>query len=346
MDADLQEAIDFHRAIVTEGGRALVGYDKEKTLANVVLMSEIPTTYDRDERRQVNAGNLLLRGVPGVGKTFFGVILAAISGARFARLQGRSDLQPTEVVGFQMINPATGELVTEVGPLASAEVILLDEINRIPLKSQSAFLEGLQDRSVTIGKETYELPAFSFAIATMNPVELGQGTFPLSEAATDRFAMMVTIGYLPAAQEQKLVSFDFKKVRLDALMTKDRVIELRSLISGRVFLHDALGKYIRRLVSASRPYNAETEWFTHSPSALVEEYVELGGSPRATICWGRLAKVWALIAHERSEVYPEDIQELARNVLGHRVWLAPHAASQSIRVEAVIDDIIERVPIP
>ena len=130
------------------------------------------------------------------------------------------------------------------------------------------------------------------------------------------------------------------------LSVKDRVIELRSLISERVFLHDALGKYIRRLVSASRPYNAETEWFTHSPAALVEEYVELGGSPRATICWGRLAKVWALIAHERSEVYPEDIQELARYVLGHRVWLAPHAASQDIRVEAVIDDIIERVPIP
>jgi MoxR-like ATPase len=346
MDADLQEAIDFHRTVVAEGGRALVGYDKEKTLANVVLMAEIPTTYDRDEQRQVNAGNLLLRGVPGVGKTFFGVILAAISGARFARLQGRADLQPTEVVGFQMVNPATGELVTEIGPLASAEVILLDEINRIPLKSQSAFLEGLQDRSVTIGKETYELPAFSFAIATMNPVELGQGTFPLSEAATDRFAMMVTIGYLPPEQEQKLVSFDFKRVRLDALMTKDRVIELRSQISERVFLHDALGKYIRRLVSASRPYNAETEWFTHSPSALVEEYVELGGSPRATICWGRLAKVWALIAHQRSEVFPEDIQELARYVLGHRVWLAPHAASQSIRVEAVIDDIIERVPIP
>jgi len=346
MDADLQEAIDFHRTVVAEGGRALVGYEKEKTLANVVLMAEIPTTYDRDERRQVNAGNLLLRGVPGVGKTFFGVILAAISGARFARLQGRADLQPTEVVGFQMVNPSTGELVTEVGPLASAEVVLLDEINRIPLKSQSAFLEGLQDRSVTIGKETYELPAFSFAIATMNPVELGQGTFPLSEAATDRFAMMVTIGYLPPEQEQKLVSFDFKRVRLDALMTKDRVIELRSVISERVFLHDALGKYIRRLVSASRPYNAETEWFTHSPSALVEEYVELGGSPRATICWGRLAKVWALIAHQRSEVYPEDIQELARYVLGHRVWLAPHAASQSIRVEAVIDDIIERVPIP
>ena len=90
---------------------------------NIVLLSEIPTTYDKDEKRQVNAGNLLLRGVPGVGKTFFGVILAAISDAKFARLQGRADLQPTEVVGFQMINPSTGELVTEFGPMASAEVI-------------------------------------------------------------------------------------------------------------------------------------------------------------------------------------------------------------------------------
>src|SRR5262245_55506118 len=154
----LQEAIDFHRAVLAEGAKALVGYDTAKALANVVLLSEIPTTYDKRSERQVNAGNLLLRGVPGVGKTFFGVILSAISDAKFARLQGRADLQPTEVVGFQMIHPVTGELITEFGPLASAEVILLDEINRIPLKSQSAFLEGLQDRTVTVGKTTYELP--------------------------------------------------------------------------------------------------------------------------------------------------------------------------------------------
>lgn len=346
MDAELQEAIDFHKTIVAEGGKALVGYETEKALANMVLLSEIPTTYDQKEQRQVNAGNLLLRGVPGVGKTFFGVILAAISGAKFARLQGRADLQPTEVVGFQMINPATGEFTTELGPLASAEVILLDEINRIPLKSQSAFLEGLQDRSVTLGKTTYQLPDFSFAIATMNPIELGQGTFPLSEAATDRFAIMVTIGYLPPDQEEQLVDFDFKKVQLVNLMSKDRVIELRSVISERVFLHDALGKYIRRLVSASRPYNAETEWLEHSPSALVEEFVELGGSPRATICWGRLVKVWALITHGRSEVYPDDIQELAKYVLGHRLWLAPQASAQQLSVETIINDIIAQVPIP
>ena len=346
MQTDLQDAIDFHDAIVAEGGKALVGYEREKALANMVLLAEIPTTYDQEEQRQVNAGNLLLRGVPGVGKTFFGVILAAISGARFARLQGRADLQPTEVVGFQMINPATGAFITEFGPLASAEVILLDEINRIPLKSQSAFLEALQDRSITVGKETYQLPTFSFAIATMNPIELGQGTFPLSEAATDRFAIMVNIGYLPPDEEQKLVTFDFKKVQLNGLMSKERVLELRSRIGEQVFLHDALGKYIRRLVSASRPYSPETDWLQHSPSRLVEEYVELGGSPRATICWGRLAKVWALLSGRRDEVYPEDIQELAPYILGHRIWLAPHATSRSIRVNTVIDEILATVPIP
>jgi MoxR-like ATPase len=245
-----------------------------------------------------------------------------------------------------MINPATGEFITEFGPLASAEIILLDEINRIPLKSQSAFLEGLQDRTVTVGKTTYELAPFSFAIATMNPVELGQGTFPLSEAATDRFAIMINIPYLPPEEEEKLVSFDFKRVRLKPLVKKERIIELRGVITREVFLHESLAKYIRRLVVATRPYNAESDWLQRSPSELVEKCVDLGASPRATIAWGRLVKVWALLMHERSEVYPEDVQELSRYILSHRVWLGPHAASHGVTVEAVIDDIIDRVPVP
>ena len=346
MHPELEEAINLHEAIIAEASKALVGYDTEKALANVVLLSEIPTTYDKKQNRQVNAGNLLIRGVPGIGKTFFGVILAAISNAKFARLQGRADLQPTEVVGFQMINPATGQLITEFGPLATAEVILLDEINRIPLKSQSAFLEGLQDRTVTVGKTTYELPAFSFAIATMNPVELGQGTFPLSEAATDRFAIIVNVAYLPPEEEEKLVNFDFKQVTLRPLMPKERIIELRSTITREVFLHDALAKYIRRLVGATRPYNAETEWHYRSPSELVEKCVDLGASPRATICWGRLVKVWSLLQRRRAEVYPEDVQDLAKYVLGHRIWLGPHAASHGVTVDMVINEIIDRVPVP
>ncbi len=346
MHPDLEQAIGFHESIVAEGGKALVGYDTAKALANVVLMSEIPTSYDKKEQRQVNAGNLLLRGVPGVGKTFFGVILAAISNAKFVRIQGRADLQPTEVVGFQMINPATGELMTEFGPLAEAEVILLDEINRIPLKSQSAFLEALQDRTVTVGKTTFELPAFSFAIATMNPVELGQGTFPLSEAATDRFAIMVNIGYLPPEEEAKLVHFDFKSVRLNELMSKERIIQLRSSITEHVFMHEKLGMYIQRLVAATRPYNPDTDWHVHSPSELVEHGVDLGASPRAIICWGRLAKVWALLVRKRTEVYPEDIQDLAVYILGHRLWLGPHAASHGLTTDSVIADVIERVAVP
>ena len=346
MHPELQEAIDFHKAVLAEAAKALVGYDTAKAVANIVLLSEIPTTYDKRTERQVNAGNLLLRGVPGVGKTFFGVILSAISDAKFARIQGRADLQPTEVVGFQMINPSTGQLVTEFGPMASAEVILLDEINRIPLKSQSAFLEALQDRTITVGKSTYDLPSFSFAIATMNPVELGQGTFPLSEAATDRFAVMVNIGYLPPEDEEKLVSFDFKQVRLNPLLSKNRIIELRSRINEQVFLHELLGRYIQRLVAATRPHNPDTDSHRHSPSELVERGVDLGASPRAIICWSRIAKVWALLQRERAEVFPEDIQELAPFILSHRIWLGPHAASHGLTVDTVIKDILERVAIP
>jgi MoxR-like ATPase len=309
MRADLQEAIDFHVAVLAEGSKALVGYDTAKAVANIVLL------------------------------------LSAISNAKFARLQGRADLQPTEVVGFQMINPSTGQLVTEFGPLASAEVILLDEINRIPLKSQSAFLEALQDRTITVGKSTYDLPAFSFAIATMNPVELGQGTFPLSEAATDRFAAMVNIGYLPAEEEEKLVNFDFKH-RLNPLLSKERIIQLRSVINQHVFLHERLGRYIQRLVAATRPHNPDTDSHQHSPSELVERGVDLGASPRAIICWSRLAKVWALLQGRREEVFPEDIQFLAPFVLGHRIWLGPHAAAHGLTAEAVIRDVITQVPIP
>jgi MoxR-like ATPase len=168
----------------------------------------------------------------------------------------------------------------------------------------------------------------------------------LSEAATDRFAVMINIGYLPPEEEEKLVSFDFKRVRLNPLMSKERIIELRAAINEQVFLHERLGKYIQRLVAATRPYNPDTDWLVRSPSDLVERGVDLGASPRAIICWGRIAKVWAILQRRRTEVYPEDIQELAPFILSHRIWLGPHAASHGLTTEAVIDDIIERVPIP
>jgi MoxR-like ATPase len=157
---------------------------------------------------------------------------------------------------------------------------------------------------------------------------------------------MINIAYLDPHEEEKLVAFDFKQVRLRPLVAKERIIELRASITREVFLHEALAKYIRRLVGATRPYNDETEWHHRSPSRLVEQCVDLGASPRATICWGRLVKVWALLLHKREEVYPEDVQDLARYVLGHRIWLGPHASSHGVSVEMVIDDIITSVPVP
>ncbi|MFP5378765.1 MAG: acyl-CoA dehydrogenase family protein, partial [Vicinamibacteria bacterium] len=120
----------------------------------------------------------------------------------------------------------------------------------------------------------------------------------------------------------------------------------RNIIGERVFLHERLATYIQRLVAATRPYNPDTDWRHHSPSPLVERGVDLGASPRAIICWGRLAKVWALLQCHRTEVYPEDIQDLAPYVLGHRIWLGPHAASHGMTVDSVIHDVVHRVPIP
>jgi MoxR-like ATPase len=157
---------------------------------------------------------------------------------------------------------------------------------------------------------------------------------------------MVNIGYLPPEEEAKLVNFDFKRVRLNVLMTKERIIALRGRINEQVFLHERLAVYIQRLVAATRPYNPDTDWLIRSPSELVEHGVDLGASPRAIICWGRLAKVWALLVRRRTEVYPEDIQELAPYILGHRIWLGPHAASHGLTAESVIKDVITRVGIP
>jgi MoxR-like ATPase len=157
---------------------------------------------------------------------------------------------------------------------------------------------------------------------------------------------MVNIGYLPPEEERRLVNFDFKQVRLNALMTKERIVQLRAAITERVFLHERLAEYIQRLVAATRPYNAEIDWRVHSPSELVERGVDLGASPRALIVWGRLAKVWALLARRRDVVYPEDLHDLAPYVLGHRIWLGPHAASHGLTTDAVIADIIDRTPIP
>ena len=178
------------------------------------------------------------------------------------------------------------------------------------------------------------MPTFSFAIATMNPVELGQGTFPLSEAATDRFAIMINIGYLPPRKKKKLVHFDFKRVRLNALMTKERIIELRGAINEQVFLHERLAGYIQQLVAATRPYNPDTDWHI----ALAVGAGRARRRPRrfaarassAGHAWPRSGRCSCASAPRSTGGHPGS---RARTCCGHRIWLGPHAASHGLTTD-------------
>jgi len=323
-----------------------VGLDAVKEKTFIAFMSEIPTTLSAKKNRRVNAGLVWYRGVPGVGKTYMALILAKTTETQFARIQGRADLTPGDIVGVEIFNPKTGEWEKRPGPVVRANILLLDEGNRISPKSQSAFLEVNQDRTVTLGDYTFELPEFYFAVMTTNPVETGEGTFPLSVANADRFTFLIDVGYLSPDEERQLVDFDIKAVDVLPIVKPERIIALRSAIATRVALHPSLKKYIRRIVRATRPYNPDIHWYERSPSPLVEEFVELGASPRATIAWGPTSRVRALFVRGDDKVLPEDIQALAKNILSHRINLKSRARKAGVTVEDVIQEIIERVPIP
>ncbi len=346
LNPDLQQAMALYRALKAEADKGVVGLDavKEKTL--IAFMSEIPTTLGAAPERRVNAGLVWYQGVPGVGKTYMALVLAKTTDSTFARIQGRADLTPGDIVGVEIFNPKTSEWEKRPGPMVRANILLLDEGNRIAPKSQSAFLEVNQDRTVTLGDYTFHLPEFYFAVMTTNPVETGEGTFPLSAANADRFTFLIDVGYLSPEEERKLVDFDIKAVDIKPLVKPERIIELRSAIAKGITLHPLLKKYIRRLVRATRAYNADIHWDERSPSSLVEEYVELGASPRATIAWGPTSRVRALFVRGDDMVLPEDIQALAGNILAHRINLKARARKSGVTLEAVINDIVERVPIP
>ncbi len=343
---DLQEAIALHRALKAEADKGVVGLESVKDATFIAFLSEIPTTLSARKDRRVNAGLVWYRGVPGVGKTYLALVLAQTTESAFARVQGRADLTPGDIIGVEIFNPKTCEWERRPGPVVRANILLLDEGNRIPPKSQSAFLEVNQDRTVTLGDYTFELPEFYFAVMTTNPVETGEGTFPLSAANADRFTFLIDVGYLSPDEERRLVDFDIKAVEIVPLVKPARVVELRSVIAARVHIHPLLKKYIRRLVRATRPYNPDIHWYEHSPSALVEEFVELGASPRATVAWGPTSRVRALCIRADDIVLPEDIQALARSILAHRVILKSRARSAGVTVDQVIADVVERVPIP
>ncbi len=283
-------------------------------------------------------GHVLLEGVPGLAKTLTISTLARAVQADFQRLQFTPDLLPADIVGTLIYNPRDGEFTTKKGPIF-ANIILADEINRAPAKVQSALLEAMQERQVTIGEETFPLPEPFLVLATQNPIEQ-EGTYPLPEAQVDRFMLKAVIGY-PSKEEELKILNGMASTKPDLAVTP--VIEPKQILEARqavntIYLDDKVKDYIVELVFATR----EPE--KHKLGDL-RGFIQYGASPRATINLTLCAKAWAFL-QGRAYVTPQDVKTIGMDVLRHRVIVSYEAEAEDVDSETIIQKIFETVPVP
>ena len=282
-------------------------------------------------------GHVLLEGVPGLAKTLALKTLAAGIAVRFKRLQFTPDMLPADIVGTMIYSPQDGAFRTKHGPIFS-NLILADEINRAPAKVQSALLEAMQERQVTIGDETYPLPNPFLVLATQNPLEQ-EGTYPLPEAQIDRFMMKVLVGYPNRAEERAI---------LDAMATSDALPSVRPVVTAQqilnarhvvntLYVDDKIRNYIVDLVLATRPPIAK--------SLNLEGFIQTGASPRATINLTLAARAIAFL-NGRHYVTPQDVKTIALDVLRHRVSVTYEAEAENVTSEDVIHKILDALPVP
>jgi MoxR-like ATPase len=282
-------------------------------------------------------GHVLLEGVPGLAKTLALKSLASCLSVRFKRLQFTPDMLPADIVGTMIYNPQDGAFRTKHGPIFS-NLILADEINRAPAKVQSALLEAMQERQVTIGDETYPLPAPFLVLATQNPLEQ-EGTYPLPEAQIDRFMMKVIVDY-PTRSEERAI--------LDAMATTEPMIVPRTVVSASqilearhvvntLFVDDKVRDYIVDIVLATRPPIAA--------GLELNGYVQNGASPRATIALTLASRAMAFI-NGRYFVTPQDVKTVAMDVLRHRVTVTYEAEAENVTSRDVVEKILNTLPVP
>ena len=283
-------------------------------------------------------GHILLEGVPGLAKTLAIKTVAAVIGGEFSRVQFTPDLLPADITGTLIYNQKNQAFSVNKGPIF-ANFILADEINRAPAKVQSALLEAMQERQVTIGEETFPLPKPFLVMATQNPIEQ-EGTYPLPEAQVDRFMLKVRLGY-PNKQEEKIILRN--NVRLEGLDKPQQVIKpegilkLRELVR-KVYLDEKVEQYIVDLVFATRqPADFGLSHLTH--------LISFGASPRASINLALAAKAHALL-HNRAFVIPDDVRAIAEDVLQHRIGLTYEAEADEITAAEIVHKIIENVEVP
>ena len=282
-------------------------------------------------------GHVLLEGVPGLAKTLALKTLASCVALRFKRLQFTPDMLPADIVGTMIYSPQDGAFRTKHGPIFS-NLILADEINRAPAKVQSALLEGMQERQVTIGDETYALPSPFLVLATQNPLEQ-EGTYPLPEAQVDRFMMKVIVDYPSRAEERAI---------LDAMATTEAMVVPRAVVSAAqivearhvvnmLFVDDKVRDYIVDIVLATRPPIAAT--------LELNGFIQNGASPRATIALTLAARAMAFL-NGRHFVIPQDVKTVAMDVLRHRVSVTYEAEAENVSSENVIEKILNTLPVP
>ncbi len=282
-------------------------------------------------------GHVLLEGVPGLAKTLTVRTVAGVLGGSFQRLQFTPDMLPADVTGTQVFDPATSTFVAHRGPVF-ANLVLADEINRAPAKVQSALLEAMEERQVTIGDTTFALPDPFFVLATQNPIEQ-EGTYPLPEAQLDRFMLKVLVSYPLPEDERRILEFhlgaSFPSPRHSSSLDDLRELEQ---VAGRVHVDDRVKAYVVRLVGATRQ-PAEVGLGDLKP------LIAYGASPRAAIALARGCRALAL-ARGRSYVIPEDVKELAPPVLRHRMVLTYEAEAEGATVEEIVERILLAVEVP
>jgi MoxR-like ATPase len=282
-------------------------------------------------------GHVLLEGVPGLAKTLSIKSLAACLDVKFSRLQFTPDMLPADVVGTQIYNPQSGGFTTRKGPVF-ANLVLADEINRAPAKVQSALLEAMQERQVTIGDQTFALEEPFLVLATQNPIEQ-EGTYPLPEAQVDRFMLKLKVGY-PTRDEERLILDLMARTnglpRATAVVFPAQVLAARIVIN-EIYVDDKVKDYIVDLVCATR----DPEHY----KIAVKDFIQLGASPRATISLTLAAKAHAFL-RGRGYVTPQDVKTMALDVLRHRVAITYEAEAEDVTSETVVQRLLDELPVP